>query len=78
MANTRSDDPRRDAQAMRKRIALVVDNELTDRQKYILTAYYWERKTLQVIADELGIQKSTVWRTLQRGKTRVAKYLKYL
>jgi RNA polymerase sigma factor (sigma-70 family) len=63
---------------MRKRIALVVDNELTDRQKYILTAYYWERKTLQVIADELGIQKSTVWRTLQRGKTRVAKYLKYL
>jgi RNA polymerase sigma factor (sigma-70 family) len=78
MANTRSDDPRRDAQAMRKRIALVVENELTDRQKYILTAYYWERKTLQVIANELGVQKSTVWRTLQRGKSRVAKYLKYL
>lgn len=78
MQNTRSDDPRRDAQAMRKRIALVVENELTDRQRYIVTAYYWERKTLQAIADELGVNKSTVWRTLQRGKARVARYLKYL
>lgn len=78
MANIRSDDPRLDAQAMRRRIALVVQNELTDRQRYVVTAYYWERKTLKTIAEELGVNKSTVWRTLQRGKTRVAKYLKYL
>ena len=52
-------------------------NELTPRQRQMVTMYYFQRKNIPVIAEELGINRSTVSRTLKRGRARIQRYLKY-
>ncbi len=57
------------------RIAMV--KELTGRQLEIMKLYYVDRMRMPHIARELGINKSTVSRTLSRGKSRLQRCLKY-
>ena len=60
-----------------QRMMNVVDNELTERQRHILLGVYMEERTMDSLAEELGINKSTVCRTLRRAKARLRMYLKY-
>ncbi len=55
----------------------VMRNELTPRQRQMVTMYYFQRKNIPVIAEELGLNRSTVSRTLKRGRDRIQKFLKY-
>ncbi len=67
------------AQIERMRSALLkaIDTELTDKQKYILTEYYFNRRTMTDIANELGITKSTVSRHVSRARERLKTSLHY-
>ena len=51
--------------------------ELTARQLQIMKLYYVDGMRMIYIAQELGINKSTVSRTLSRGKSRLHRCLKY-
>ncbi len=51
-------------------------SELTPRQQQLLTLYYGEGKSMPEIGDALGIDKSTVSRTIQRGERRLRNYLR--
>ena len=51
--------------------------ELTDRQAQVLSMYYDENLSISAIARELGQCKSTVSRTLHRGRERLKRYLQY-
>ena len=60
-----------------KRVQKVLQEELTELQRYTLTAYYFQQKTLERIAQDRGVNKSTVCRTLRRAEERLRKFLKY-
>ncbi|MCX4373028.1 MAG: sigma-70 family RNA polymerase sigma factor [Dysosmobacter sp.] len=51
--------------------------ELTSRQRQVLRLYYDQEKTLSQIAEELGVNRSTVSRTLCRARKRLYRCLRY-
>lgn len=61
----------------KKRVANVIANELTAHQKRVVLGYYYEHKTITQLAQEFGVNKSTVWRTLRRAEDRMRRMLKY-
>ncbi len=60
-----------------KRMQRVIREELTDLQRQTLLDYYYRQRTLTEIAQERGVNKSTVCRTLKRAEQRLRRYLKY-
>lgn len=59
------------------RLRRVIQQELTPRQQQTLLAYYIHGLTISQIAQEQGVQKSTVWRSLKRAEDRIRRCLKY-
>ena len=60
-----------------KRIQRVIQEELTPLQREALIAYYFQEQTISQIAEERGVNKSTVCRTLHRAEEKLRRYLKY-
>ena len=60
-----------------KRVQRVIREELTPLQREALIGYYFEDRTITEIAEERGVNKSTVCRTLHRAEQKLRKYLKY-
>ena len=60
-----------------KRVQRVIREELTELQRQTLTAYYFQQRTIPQIAEERGVNKSTVSRTLRRAEERLRRYLRY-
>ena len=60
-----------------KRVQRVIREELTPLQREALIAYYFQEQTITQIAEERGVNKSTVCRTLHRAEEKLRRYLKY-
>ena len=60
-----------------QRMKAVIRQELTELQRDVVYAYYFENKTLTQIARERRVNKSTVCRTLHRAETRLRRFLQY-
>jgi RNA polymerase sigma factor (sigma-70 family) len=60
-----------------KRVQRVIAEELTPLQREILTAYYFQEMTIVQIAEERGVNKSSVCRVLKRAEDRLRRFLKY-
>ena len=60
-----------------QRVKRVIERELTQKQREILLAYYFQDKDIPTIARERGIHKSSVCRCLKRAEKRVRRCLKY-
>ena len=58
-------------------LARCIREELTPRQRDLLMRYYVSGQNQREIAEELGINKSTVSRTIQRGEERLRLCLRY-
>lgn len=58
-------------------LARALQADVTPRQREELLLYYGDGKCVQEIADLLGLNKSTVSRTLRRGERRLRRCLKY-
>ena len=69
--------PRLPREVQLRRVKQVIAKELTPKQRETLLAYYFRQMTLQEIADEQGVHKSTVCRTLHRAEKRLQRCLKY-
>ena len=69
--------PRLPREVQLKRVQRVIREELTELQRYTILAYYFENTTLVQIAEERGVNKSTVCRTLHRAEDKLRKFLKY-
>lgn len=69
--------PRLPARTQMERIRKVIEQELTQKQREIILAYYFQDKSIPQIAQERGIHKSSVCRCLQRAEARVRRCLKY-
>lgn len=62
---------------LRRNLRRVRRTELTSRQAELLHLYYDLGLSMPRIAKELGIDKSTVSRTIARGRERLKRYLQY-
>lgn len=52
-------------------------SKLPEKQRMYLLAYYSERLTMEQLAERFGVNKSTVSRSIQRGKKKLQDYLQF-
>lgn len=69
------DDPGR-SRLMRNLIRCIRE-ELTPRQREVLFLYYVKNIRQKEIAAQLGVERSTVSRTIKRGEDRLRRCLRY-
>ena len=69
--------PRLSPETQMNRVRRVLEEELTICQRQVLMAYYFQDQTITQIAQERGVHKSTVSRTLKRAEAKLRRYLKY-
>lgn len=62
---------------MQKVLHRIMEEELTTRQKQVMLLYYFDGKTMTDIAVQLGVNKSTVSRTVANSKRRIERCMKY-
>lgn len=62
---------------LRRNLRRARERELTARQRQMLALYYDQGMNTPQIARELGLNRSTVSRTLRRAKERLYQYLQY-
>lgn len=60
-----------------RRMERVIRSELTELQRDVLLAVYFGGKTQAQIAQERGVSRSTVCRTLHRAEARLRRFLRY-
>ena len=68
---------RRNQGAYVDKVSLAVSQELTPRQKEMVEMYFIRQMPMTGIAQELGVNVSTVSRTLKRSKLRLRRFLQY-
>ena len=51
--------------------------DITDRQREFLLLYYGQGLNMRQIGERLGVNKSTVSRTIKRGEARLRRCLRY-
>ena len=76
-ARENRDDNRLQIERLLRNLPMAVEQDLTDRQRQILRMRYSQSMTVSSIARELGINKSTVSRTLRRAQERLRRCLQY-
>ena len=69
--------PRLPREVQIKRVQSVIQEELTPLQRHALIAYYFQEQSITQIAEERGVNKSTVCRTLHRAEKRLRRCLRY-
>lgn len=62
---------------LRRNLRQARERELTPRQRQMLELYYDQGMTIPQIAGELGLNRSTVSRTLRRARDRLYQFLRY-
>lgn len=62
---------------LRRNLREARKRELTERQREILSLYYDQGMTMPQIAEHLGVNRSTVSRTLRRAKDKLLRFLRY-
>ena len=80
MKNTLFEDylgPRLPRQLQLKRVKNVIEQELTPLQRQTVLAYYFSGQNICQIAEDRGVNKSTVCRTLHRAEKRLRRSLRY-
>ncbi len=72
-----AEDNSEQLERLRRNLRLAREAELTARQRQMIRMYYDEGKSMTKIARLLHVNKSTVSRTIARGRNRLKKCLKY-
>ena len=76
-ARENRDDNRLQIERLLRNLHMAVEQDLTDRQRQILRMRYSQSMTVSSIARELGINKSTVSRTLSNSTMKLYRSLRY-
>ena len=77
MKNILYNDVRLPREVQLQRMRHVIEHELTELQRALLCAVYFEGKSQKEVAQERGVSRSTVCRTLQRAVDRLQRFLRY-
>ena len=60
-----------------QRILRVMEQELTEKQRAYLCAFYFQEESPSQIARRFGVHRSTVQRTIARAEDRLRRHLTY-
>lgn len=72
-----SEDNQEQLDRLRRNLRRVREAELTEKQAEAIHLYYDLGMSIPQIAQRQGVHKSSVSRTLARGRERLKRYLKY-
>ena len=62
---------------LKRNLTHALRQDITERQREYMILYYGRNMSMEAIAKELGVNKSTVSRTLKRGRQRLYRCLRY-
>lgn len=62
---------------LRRNLRRAREQELTPRQREMLSMYYEGGMSMPQIAEQLGVNRSTVSRTIRRARERLHRFLRY-
>ena len=62
---------------LKRNLIRALQEDVTQRQRQALLLYYAEGKNMREIGEKLGVDKSTVSRTIKRGEKRLQRCLRY-
>lgn len=72
-----SDDNSAQHSRLKRNLVRALREDVTDKQRQALLLYYAEGLNMREIGQKLGVDKSTVSRTLTRGENRLRRCLRY-
>lgn len=62
---------------LKRNLSRALRQDITERQRQYMALYYGQSMSMEAIAKQLGVNKSTVSRTLKRGRQRLYRCLRY-
>lgn len=62
---------------LKRNLVRALREDVTERQRQFLFLYYEQGLNMRQIGEELGVDKSTVSRTIKRGEDRLRRCLRY-
>jgi len=76
-ARMMSEDNSGELQQIRSNLVHALQEDVTARQRELLLMYYDEGLNMREIGERLGVDRSTVSRTVKRGEARLRRCLRY-
>ena len=70
-------DNSREISRLKRNLIRCLREDVTERQRQAMLLYYAEGKNMREIGEVLGVDKSTVSRTIKRGERRLQRCLRY-
>ena len=75
--NLMAEDNREQIGRLKRNLTHALRQDITPRQRQYMILYYGQGLSMDAIAQQLGVNKSTVSRTLKRGRQRLFRCLRY-
>ena len=76
-ARTMAEDNGEQRSRLRRNLIRALQEDVTPHQRQALLLYYAEGQNMREIGEKLGVDKSTVSRTIKRGEKRLQRCLRY-
>ena len=70
-------DNSREISRLKRNLIRCLREDITSNQREMILMYYAEGKNMREIGESMGINKSTVSRTIKRGERRLQRCLRY-
>ena len=76
-ARQMAQDNSREISRLKRNLIRALREDVTPRQRQALLLYYSDGLNIRQIGEKLGVDKSTVARTIKRGEARLRRCLRY-
>ena len=76
-ARQMSADNSKEIRRLKRNLIRALQEDVTPRQRQTLLLYYSDGLNMREIGERLGVDKSTVSRTIKRGERRLRRCLRY-
>ena len=76
-SNMMAEDNREQINRLKRNLTHALRQDVTRRQREYMMLYYGQGLSMEEIGRQLGVNKSTVSRTLKRGRQRLYRCLRY-
>ena len=70
-------DNSQEVSRLKRNLIRALREDVTPRQRQALLLYYAEGKNMREIGEDLGVDRSTISRTITRGERRLRRCLRY-
>ena len=70
-------DNSKEMSRLKRNLIRCLKEDVTEKQRVALTMYYAEGLNMREIGERLGVDKSTISRTIKRGERRLQRCLRY-